>query len=161
METLGLALRVGLSLACVLGLVWLFSKGVLKGAPRSGAGRGRVHVLARQALSRTSSVAVVQVGETALVLGVTEQQVTLLTETELEAVQVPATADVRTVLDPASPEIARVTMPTVTATARAVPVPAVPAFAASASRSLLAGSALSPATWTQALDALREKTVRR
>lgn len=161
METLGLALRVGLSLACVLGLVWLFSKGVLKGAPKGVAGRGRVQVLARQALSRTSSVAVVQVGETALVLGVTEQQVTLLTQTGLEAVQAPATADVRTVVYPTSTEVAGVPTPAIAVTARPAPASAAQSAGHAPPRSLLAGSALSPATWTQALDALREKTVRR
>ena len=42
-------------------------------------------VLSRQALSRAASVVVVRVGEKALVLGVTEQQVNLIAETELPA----------------------------------------------------------------------------
>ena len=142
METVTLALRVGLSLACVLGLVWLFSKGALKAGGRAGSGRGAVQVLARQSLSRTSSVAVVQVGERALVLGVTEQQVTLLTEADAAAVAAPQETVQRT--------------PVETTEARHVTSPALPA-----PRNALAGSALSPATWTQAIEALRERTIRR
>jgi flagellar protein FliO/FliZ len=47
-----------------------------------------MEVIARHGLSRNSSVAVVRLGERALVLGVTEHQVSLLTEidpAELEA----------------------------------------------------------------------------
>jgi flagellar protein FliO/FliZ len=142
METFTLALRVGLSLACVLGLVWLFSKGALKAGGRASSGRGAVQLLARQSLSRTSSVAVVQVGERALVLGVTEQHVTLLTEADAAAVA-PAQETVQR-----TPVEATRARP---AAATAVPMP----------RSPLAGSALSPATWTQAIDALRERTIRR
>ncbi|GAB2693835.1 FliO/MopB family protein [Thalassiella azotivora] len=179
METLGLVLRVGLSLACVLGLVWLFSKGALKGGlgTRPSA-RGRVQLLARQQLSRSGSVAVVQVGGRALVLGVTEQQVTLLTETDLDAVVAPEPSEARddvtaslvaavptstdaadtppaahgTVTDPAASSD-----PAPSAGPSAVPAPRTP----SAPSSALAGSALSPATWAQAVEVLREKTTRR
>ena len=142
METVTLALRVGLSLACVLGLVWLFSKGALKAGGRAGSGRGAVQLLARQSLSRSSSVAVVQVGERALVLGVTEQHVTLLTEADASAVVAPQETVQRT--------------PVETTDVRPVTTPALPQ-----PRSPLAGSALSPATWTQAIDTLRERTIRR
>jgi flagellar protein FliO/FliZ len=141
METLTLALRVGLSLACVLGLVWLFSKGAIRTGGRSGAARTAMQVVARQSLSRTSSVAVVRIGERALVLGVTEHQVTLLTEADA-AVVAPATETVQR-----APVEATVVRPA----PHAVPAP----------RSALAGSALSPATWAQAIDVLRERTIRR
>jgi flagellar protein FliO/FliZ len=44
-------------------------------------------VLARQQLSRTSSVAVLRVMDRALVLGVTEQGIRLITETELSPIE--------------------------------------------------------------------------
>ena len=56
-------------------------------AGRSGASRARrrtpvkIEVLARQTLGRGSSIAIVRAGERALVLGVTDQRVTLLAET--------------------------------------------------------------------------------
>jgi flagellar protein FliO/FliZ len=142
METVTLALRVGLSLACVLGLVWLFSKGALKAGGRAGTGRGAFLHLARQSLSRTSSVAVVQVGERALVLGVTEQHVTLLTEADAAALVAPQETVQRTPVE--TTEVRQVTSP-----------------ALGGPRSALAGSALSPATWTQAIEALRERSIRR
>ncbi|UMG92969.1 flagellar biosynthetic protein FliO [Nocardioides sp. TF02-7] len=50
-------------------------------ARRLGGGAGSpVRVLARQSISRGSGVVVVRVGERVLVLGATEQQVSLLTE---------------------------------------------------------------------------------
>ncbi len=150
MDALSLALRVGLSLACVLGLVWLLSKGLLTGGTRGrGHAAERVSVLTRQSLSRTGSLAVVRVGDRALVLGVTEQQVTLLTETDLTALTMQVAdmqvADMVTVegLDVLPRQQRRRERPD------------------HGRGGALAGSALSPGTWAQALDVLRERTTRR
>jgi flagellar protein FliO/FliZ len=67
-----LALRIGFSLLVVFGLMCKRASGNLA-------------VLTRQALSRGSSVAVVQVADRALILGVTEAHISLLGETELAA----------------------------------------------------------------------------
>lgn len=125
-----LAVRIVFSLAVVLLLMW----GLAKVARRPLAGRtgGALGVLARQPLSRGASVQVVRVGERALVLGVTDQQVTLLTETEAGVLEPAARGEVR--------EPVPLDSLTVDATA---PGP-------------LAGSALSPATWRQAASALRK-----
>ncbi len=87
-SALALVVRVVVSLGVVLA-VMAGAAAVLRrnGVPGRRAGLGRrsatrVEVLARHGLSRTSSVAVVKVGERALVLGVTEQQITLLTEAD-------------------------------------------------------------------------------
>ncbi|UDY24055.1 flagellar biosynthetic protein FliO [Nocardioides sp. Kera G14] len=83
-DTIGLVLRLVFSLALVLGLLLLIAKFAnrrFKG--RSGAA---IQVVHRQQLSRSSSVAVVTVGTRVLVLGSTEQQVTLLTEVEPDEV---------------------------------------------------------------------------
>src|SRR4051812_48496004 len=49
-----------------------------------GKGSGALAVLNRQQLSRGSSVTVIRVADRALVLGVTDQQVSVLGETDLE-----------------------------------------------------------------------------
>ncbi|BCJ53806.1 hypothetical protein Asp14428_52810 [Actinoplanes sp. NBRC 14428] len=79
-----LVLRIGFSLLVVFGLMW----GLARVARRGGLGKrgpGSLSVLNRQSLSRGSSVAVVQVADRALILGVTDNQVSLLGETELSA----------------------------------------------------------------------------
>jgi flagellar protein FliO/FliZ len=77
-------LRIGFSLLVVLGLLWGLAKVIRR--PLTGKrGAGALAVLARQQLSRGSAVAVVQVHDRALVLGITEQQISLLGEAELEA----------------------------------------------------------------------------
>jgi flagellar protein FliO/FliZ len=75
-------LRVVCSLAVVLLLMWGLARLVRK--PLGGRG-GPLGVLARQALTRNASVAVIRIDGRALVLGVTESQVTLLAETDLAA----------------------------------------------------------------------------
>ncbi len=155
MDALSLALRVGLSLACVLGLVWLLSKGLLTGGTRGrGHAAERVSVLTRQSLSRTGSLAVVRVGDRALVLGVTEQQVTLLTETDLTALTMQV-ADMQV----ADMQVAdMVTVEGLDVLPRQQRRRERPDHGRGGA---LAGSALSPGTWAQALDVLRERTTRR
>ena len=79
---LGLLLRVVLSLAVVLGIVWF----VARGGRRFGGASRLVRVAGRQTLSRTASVAVVQVADRVLVLGVSDAGVRLLTELDPEQV---------------------------------------------------------------------------
>ena len=77
----------------IFGLLWLTLRfvGRLNGAPRGPVvGRRRaaaprpVEVIGRSPLGRTSSVAVVRLGDRCFALGVTEQQVRLLTEVEVD-----------------------------------------------------------------------------
>jgi flagellar protein FliO/FliZ len=86
-----LLVRVIVSLGVVLLIMWgtaavLRRSGVLGTAPAARRGVRRrgmpVEVIARHGLSRTSSLAVVRLGGRALVLGVTDHQVTLLTEVD-------------------------------------------------------------------------------
>ena len=130
---LELTLRIGGSLLVVLGLLWVLAR--LVRGPVSRRGRA-VALLGRQQLTRGSSVAVIRVADRALVLGVTDQRVSLLAETDLSAV----TAH----LEPAALDHA--------AEPRAVPGTDEP---------LLAGSLLSPGTWRQTVDFFRDQTVRR
>lgn len=96
-----LLIRVVVSLGVVLAVMAgaaavLRRSGVVGVAPAGRRGMRRrgapVEIVARHGLTRTSSLAVVRLGERALVLGVTEHQVTLLTEVdpaELDASPVP------------------------------------------------------------------------
>ena len=113
----GLALRLVLSLAIVLGLFWM----VARTGSRKLGGRDRalMRVRSRQSLSRSSSLAVVEVGRRVLVVGVSDGGVRLLTEmdpADLEVTPEPAPVRVRRTR-PAAPALA-------TAPARVVPVPA-------------------------------------
>ena len=126
-------MRVTLSLAAVLGLFWLVARGASR--RMAGASRGLVRVRGRQALSRTSSVAVVEVGDRVLVLGVSDGGVRLLTELDPEELAV----EVATTQPAGEP----------TPTRRVLP--ALPGSA-------VAGSVLSPATWRQAWAAATRRT---
>jgi flagellar protein FliO/FliZ len=88
-----LGIRVLLSLGVVLGLFWAVAR---MGARRVG-GRDRtlLRVRSRQALSRGSSIAVVEVGSRVLLVGVSDTGVRLLTELdpfELDSVPTVLTA---------------------------------------------------------------------
>ena len=152
MDMLGFATRITLSLAAVLGLMWLLARAARK--PLKARAAGAVAVLARQQLSRNASVAVVRVGDRALIIGVTEAQVSLLGETDLEALTealAPAEAVSRTPVDLTRGE--------------GEVAPAIDAVTATdpgdRRAGTLAGSALSLATWKQAVDVLRERTARK
>ena len=149
MDMLGFAARITLSLAAVLGLMWLLARAARK--PLKARAAGAVAVLARQQLSRNASVAVVRVADRALIIGVTEAQVSLLAETDLasmtEALE-PATAVSRTPVDLTADE--------------SEPAPAAIVTDLGGRRAgALTGSALSPATWKQAVDVLRDRTARK
>ena len=76
-----MALRTALSLLVVLAIV--FAAARLLGRASGQGGSPALDVLARQALGRTASVAIVRVADRAYVLGVTENQITLLDDTDL------------------------------------------------------------------------------
>ena len=76
---LELVLRVVFSLSVVLGLLWLIAR-VSSRRLRGSSHHSLVRTLVRQPLARGASLTVVSVGERVLVVGVTEHQVSLLTE---------------------------------------------------------------------------------
>jgi flagellar protein FliO/FliZ len=133
-----LVLRIALSLLVVLLLMWGLARVARR--PLTGRRGSALIVLARQPLSRNASVAVLQVVDRALVLGVTDQQVTLLGEADL-----------------AELERLRDEQPGT----RRSPVPFDPQRSPTQPNDGLAGSALSPRTWSRALDVLRDRTARR
>jgi flagellar biosynthetic protein FliO len=85
-STAALVLRLVLSLGIVLALVgavtWaLRRKGLLRTGPVGGRG-GRLEVLDRRPLNRHASIVLARVGGTAVLLGVTEQRVEVLSTAE-------------------------------------------------------------------------------
>jgi flagellar protein FliO/FliZ len=83
MDTALLGLRVVLSLACVLGLIW-FAGRKLQGS--AGVRKQRsvpLSVLGRQSLGKGAGIALVEVAGRVLLLGVGEQGVRVLTEVDV------------------------------------------------------------------------------
>jgi flagellar protein FliO/FliZ len=130
MDMVGLVVRLVCSLAVVLGLLLLIAR--FAGRRFQGRAGAPVQVLHRQPISRGSSVAVVTVGTRILVLGSTEQNVTLLTELEPDEIDLPEQA----------PDLSD------TDTPEKRPERQVRDVAGA-----LGGSILSPQTWKQALAA--------
>jgi flagellar protein FliO/FliZ len=112
-----------------------------------GQGNGLIEVLARQRMGRTSTVNVVRIADVVLVVGATEEQVTLLAEVDADAVDAalrdrrrPAHGDAGDDDDTAT---------------RA------PALAARPTSPALAGSVFDRNGWGAVVNQLRERTVRR
>ena len=84
METVGLVVKLVFSLAAVLGLLWVAAKVMSRGLLGGGTNTATLTVVARQPLTRTASVALVRVGERAVLLGVTDQQVSVLSEQDAD-----------------------------------------------------------------------------
>jgi flagellar protein FliO/FliZ len=83
-----LVLRVLCSLTVVFAILWALMR--LARRPLGGRGGGAVTVVARQQLSRGSSVAVVKVADRALVLGVSDAGVSLLADADAALFPEPA-----------------------------------------------------------------------
>ena len=93
-STASLLIRLVVSLGIVIALMVLATKVVRKrgyggsvAAPTRGTSSSTVEVLARRGLSRNSSVVVVRAGGRNLVLGVSDNNVTLLSEADEAAVE--------------------------------------------------------------------------
>lgn len=86
-----LFVSLGVVLALMVGAATVMRKRALPGL-RGGGGKRRaapIEILARQALGRNTSVAVVRAGEQMLVLGVTDTTVSLLTEADPDVFTAP------------------------------------------------------------------------
>jgi flagellar protein FliO/FliZ len=109
-----------------------------------GQGNGLIEVVARQRMGRTSTVNVVRIADVVLVVGATEEQVTLLAEIDAEAVEVALRE--RQTLRPAAAD---------------GEFGDSPALAARSSSGALAGSVFDRNGWSTLVHQLRERTVRR
>lgn len=82
MDTLLVALRVALSLAAVLGLLWVLQRRLTRGS-RATRSQNLVTVIGRQGIGQKASVVVVDIDGRRFVLGVTEQSVNVLHDGDL------------------------------------------------------------------------------
>ena len=135
-------IRLALCLAFI-GAVLLYASRLAQKRGLGGA-TGVIEVVARQRMGRTSSVSVLKVAGRVLVVGSTEEQVTLLAEVEDD--------ELRTAMAAAAPQ-ARVGADTAEPGRTALP--------ARTGSGGLAGSVLDRGTWTTVVQELRERTVRR
>jgi flagellar protein FliO/FliZ len=143
-----LVLRVGFSLFVILGMMWGLARLVRR--PLLGRGHGDLVVLNRQQLSRGAALAVVKVADRAMILGVTDQQVSLLGEAEVELFEHPTEhRDHLTVDAELAAELAT------------GPGDLPGRHPAAARPGRLDGSLLSPRTWRSALEFLRDRTSHR
>jgi flagellar protein FliO/FliZ len=111
-----------------------------------GQGNGLIEVVARQRMGRTSTVNVIRIADVVLVVGATEEQVTLLAEVDAEAVE-------DALRERRAPVL-------VGAAAHDGPGDS-PALAARSASGALAGSVFDRNGWGTFVHQLRERTVRR
>ncbi len=170
MDTLLLVLRVGLSLAAVLGLLWWLSRRMR--ATASTRRREGLAIVGRQQLGRRSGIAMVEASGRRLVVGYTDQGITLLHDAGEIQLEDPATTSGEERVDLDIAEFADRDVPL--AELRVVGAPPVPEASpvpdrstsartadARRQRSPLEGSILAPDTWRQAVATVQERTVRR
>lgn len=92
MDTLFLILRVAVSLGAVLALIWYAQKRIIKGKAVSTAKTRRnkksaLVVVSRQGLGAKASAVVIEAGSRRFLLGVTDQNVTVLSEEEISDIE--------------------------------------------------------------------------
>jgi flagellar protein FliO/FliZ len=136
-------IRLVLSLAFI-GVV-LFYAAKLAKKRGLGQGNGLIEVVARQRMGRTSTVNVVRIADVVLVVGATEEQVTLLAEIDAETVD-QALSERR--------------VPVRIGAAEAGPAGS-PTLVARSGSGALAGSVFDRNGWGSLVHQLRERTVRR
>jgi flagellar protein FliO/FliZ len=157
-----MVVRLVLSLAFV-GLVLWFAARVAKKRGLGGTGNGLIEVVARQRMGRTSTVNVVRIGDVVLVVGATEEQVTLLAEVDPETIETarepqrPARVPARHGEDDADHADERLEDDVPAPRGLHRPAPA----ARSTSSGALAGSVFDKNGWGSFVNQMRERTVRR
>src|SRR3954468_17001108 len=149
-----MVIRLILSLAFVGGVLW-FAARLAKKRGLGGTGNGLIEVVARQRLGRSSTVNVVRIGDVCLVVGATEEQVTLLAEVDPETVEAAAPAK------QAPRELAPVAEDDRDYEAPARPRVTARTSSRGASSGGLNGTVFDKNGWSSFMTELREKTVRR
>jgi len=109
METLFLALRVLVALGAVLGLIWFVQRKVTRGSKKSaiasrfgGGAKRPIQVLGSHRLTAKASITVVEIDGVKLVLGVTEQGISVLEPAPAAPVVLATSPLVATVAEPAA-----------------------------------------------------------
>ena len=150
MDTVFLILRVALSLAAVLLVIWFIQKRVSKGSGRLRTQKA-ITVVARQAVGSKASVAVIEIDGTRFVLGVTDHAVNVLHTLERPSVESTSEAFSRVLAEADAPLTSvAVSAEPVLATGRTDL-----ASALVAPKGPLAGSILSADTWKRAFASLK------
>ncbi|WP_337004373.1 MULTISPECIES: FliO/MopB family protein [unclassified Microbacterium] len=155
-----LALRVALSLAAVLGLLWFLQRRVSRTAARRRDGEA-ITVLGRQGVGSKAQIVVVQTDDARYVLGVTEHGVSVVDRLPLKPS--PADTEARPVWSAATAEAASDAAEfdrilAATALTETAPVPSAeqtPQRRVRHRNDPLRGSILSPETWRQTAEAIR------
>jgi flagellar protein FliO/FliZ len=139
-------IRLILSLAFIA-VVLLFAARMAK-KRGLGQGNGLIEVVARQRMGRTSTVNVVRIADVVLVVGATEEQVTLLAEVDAESLDA-AMAERRMPMRLAAPDES------------GTPGAPLSVRAARTTNGALAGSVFDRNGWGTFVNQLRERTVRK
>jgi len=170
MDTAAMLARVAFSLAVVVGLMWVLAK-FMRGKSAAQRSTGSLSVVTRLSVGRRSSIAVLAVGDRHLVVGVTDEHINLLADLPAPPEVIEAVADPRrTTIDLAATtpialsgsanELLAIDSITSLSTAgTSAGVTSVDVTAKSTGP--LTGSILSPTTWKQTVDVIRDRTVRR
>ena len=137
-------IRLVLSLAFIGGVLFFAARLAKKRG--LGQGNGLIEVVARQRMGRTSSVNVVRIADVVLVVGATEEHVTLLAEMDADSVE--------TALEQRRPPLRLQAAGDEAGAGAAIP-------AARVSSGALAGSVFDRNGWGTFVHQLRERTVRR
>jgi flagellar protein FliO/FliZ len=156
MDTFWLVLRVVVSLAIVIGLIWALARVRKRVSPK---GASALQILSKVPVSKRGSILLVEIGGKTLLIGSTDSAISLLSEVDLskdeEGVPQKRTPiDFSALLDEWRTEgtdDVLLVEATPEELAAAIPVPR---------QGPLAGSVLSPQTWRQLGQVLRERTVR-
>jgi flagellar protein FliO/FliZ len=135
-------IRLVLSLAFVGGVLWFAAR--LARKKGLGQSNGLVEIVAQQRVSRASTVNVIRIADRVLVVGATDQTVTLLAEMDSEMVEASL----------ADRELAALTAGEPGAVSRRPVV-------AARNSGILAGSVLDRGSWGGFVQQMRERTVRR
>lgn len=151
MDAVLVVLRVVLSLAVVVGLLWIVQRRIAKGS-KSGRSTKLVRVISRQGIAQKASVVMVDVQGKRFLLGVTEHSVTVLDTTELPAVEsvpepVEQGADGATAFGSALTAAKKSGLP--------ASLPGFDPVTGLPRRSVLDGSLISLSTWKRAAAAIR------
>ena len=170
MDTLWLIVRFVVSLAVVIGLIWGLARVKKRVSPK---GAGTINLVSKVPVSKKGSLLLVEVGGKTMMLGATDTSITLLSVIETAADIEESKEDRRPVsldslldeqlesvlaLDPGLqypdlqyPDLQHPDLPDREAVA---------SLHRPKGEGRLAGSVLSPTTWRQLTEVLREKTVR-
>ncbi|WP_411700070.1 FliO/MopB family protein [Conyzicola sp.] len=146
MDTVVVALRVALSLGVVFGLLWFIHRRLTRGGKLRAAATP-ITVLGKQGIGAKASVVVLDADGMRFVLGVTENNVTVLHSAEAPAA---AFAEVMAATSPAPVEAPLAVASAARKAANDSDGLVVPGRVPGA----LGGSILSPATWRQAASAI-------